>query len=233
MLRSEIKSVEEQIEDLEEDNGSEILDLHKEVNELEYELGQIETDLERVEDNIEEVEARIAEEDTIQLQLEEVAAEIKNLRTKIDRIEDDAVEQFNEHVDTVLDLLGYDNLDRVWLEKVECKVIRGQRKESATAFELHVVRSTRSNTAYEDTVDHLSEGEREVTELVFALAGYLVHEVYEEVPFMLLDSLEAVNSDRIAILVEYFSEYTGYQLVALLPEDAASLPDEYERITDI
>jgi len=72
-----------------------------------------------------------------------------------------------------------------------------------------------------------------VTGLVFALAGYLVHDVHEEVPFMLLDSLEAIDSDRIAALVDYLSEYASYLVVALLPEDAQALDDDYTRITDI
>lgn len=87
-------------------------------------------------------------------------------------------------------------------------------------FELYVICTSDSGAAYEDTVDHLSESEREVTGLVFALVGYLAHEVYEEVPFMQLDSLEAIDSVRITTLVNYFSEYTNYLLVALLPEDA-------------
>jgi len=86
---------------------------------------------------------------------------------------------------------------------------------------------------YEDTVSHLSESEREVTGLVFALAGYLVHDVYEAVPFMLLDSLEAIDAERIAALVEYFADYVPYLVVALLPEDAQALPAEYDRVTDI
>jgi hypothetical protein len=102
-----------------------------------------------------------------------------------------------------------------------------------SVFELHVIRTSDSGAAYEDTVDHLSESEREVTGLVFALAGYLAHEVYEQLPFMLLDSLEAIDSERIATLVEYLTDYTGYLLIALLPEDASALPDEYERITKI
>jgi hypothetical protein len=57
--------------------------------------------------------------------------------------------------------------------------------------------------------------------------------VYEELSFMLLDSLEAIDSDRIAALVDYFTDYTDYLLVAVLPEDAAALPEEYERITEI
>jgi uncharacterized protein YhaN len=72
-----------------------------------------------------------------------------------------------------------------------------------------------------------------VTGLVFALAGYLAHDVYEEIPFMLLDSLEAIDSERIATLVEYMREYAEFLVVALLPEDAASLDDDHEYITEI
>ena len=98
---------------------------------------------------------------------------------------------------------------------------------------MHVVRTTHSGTAYEDTIEHLSESEREVTGLVFALAGCLVHDLHETVPVMLLDSLEAVDADRIAALVDYFKEHVDYLIVALLPEDAAALDDDYQRITDI
>lgn len=68
---------------------------------------------------------------------------------------------------------------------------------------------------------------------MFALAGYLAHEVYEEVPFKFLDSLEAIHSERIAELIIYLIDCTGYLLVALFPEDAAALPEEYERVGSI
>jgi hypothetical protein len=96
-----------------------------------------------------------------------------------------------------------------------------------------IVRSSSDGTAYEDTVDHLSESEREVTGLVFALAGYLVHDVYETVPFVLLDSLEAIDSDRIVRAVAYFRTHADYLVAALLPEDAAALPDEYAYVEQI
>jgi uncharacterized protein YhaN len=65
---------------------------------------------------------------------------------------------------------------------------------------------------------------------VFALAGYLAHEVYEEVPFMLLDSLEAIDADRIARLIEYLRDYAPNLVVALLDSDAAAVDEDYERI---
>ena len=96
-----------------------------------------------------------------------------------------------------------------------------------TRFDLHVVRTTSDGTAYKDTVEHLSESERELTGLVFALAGYLVHDVDEVSPFIILDSLEAIDADRIASVVDYFCDHAEYLVAALLPEDAAALPNTY------
>jgi chromosome segregation ATPase len=232
-LTEEIETVEAAVDELEETDYGDVLDLHKRANELEFELGRLETDLEGVEEAIDEAEARIAEESEVEAELADVNDRIERLRTRIERIEREAVEAFNDHMESVLGLLGYGNLDRIWIERVEQEVRKGRRKETERVFELHVVRTTDSGAAYEDTVDHLSESEREVTGLVFALAGYLVHEVYETVPFMLLDSLEAIDADRIAALVDYFAEYSQHVLVALLPEDAAALDDGYERVTEI
>jgi len=232
-LTGEIESIEADVEELENQDYSKVLDLHKEANQREYELGKLENKLERVEDEITEIESRIDERGDVEAQVEEVTAEIEDLRTKIERIEEGAIEEFNDHMETVLEMLDYANLDRIWLERVEKEIREGRRKVTKTIFELHVIRTAESGAAYEDTVDHLSESEREVTGLIFALAGYLAHEVYEDVPFMLIDSLEAIDSDRIAALIDYLTEYTGYLLVALLPEDAAALPEQYERVTEI
>jgi chromosome segregation ATPase len=232
-VTDEIETLQADVEELESENYSTVLDLHKEANQLEYELGKLENDFERVDANVREIESRIAEQDQLESREEAISEEIESLRTKIERIERDAVEQFNEHMDEVLELLDYANLDRIWIEQVQREVREGRRTVTKSAFELHVIRTSESGAAYEDAVDHLSESEREVTGLVFALAGYLAHEVYETVPFVLLDSLEAIDSERIAMLVEYLDDYTSYLLVALLPEDAAALSDEYERITDI
>lgn len=232
-LTQEIEDIEAAVDDAETDSYGDVLDLHKEANQLEYDIGKLEGDLDRVEDDIADIENRIAEQDDLEARLEEVRAELTEARTKIDRIEQNAVDQFNDHMDTVVQLLDYNNLERVWIERVEEEVRDGRRKVQQTVFTLHVVRQTDSGTTYEDTVDHLSESEREVTGLVFALAGYLAHDVYEDVPFMLLDSLEAIDADRIAKLVDYLDDYSEYLVVALLPEDAAALEDGYQRVTDI
>lgn len=60
-----------------------------------------------------------------------------------------------------------------------------------------------------------------------------MHDIHETVPFMSLDSFEMIDSDRLADLVLYFSEYVQFLVVALLPEDAAALSDDYERVAEI
>lgn len=128
-------------------------------------------------------------------------------------------------MERVLVILGYDNLDRIWIER--------KQHNGDTRFDLHVIRQIEAGTADENTIDHLSESEREVVGLVIALAGYLVHDVHETVPFLLLDSLEALDSGRIGEFVEYFGDYADSLLVALLPEDAAHVDDQYQRISEI
>ncbi|OVE83954.1 archaea-specific SMC-related protein [Natronolimnobius baerhuensis] len=242
-LETEIDTLEDEAAELEaeadpesdddDDDEESLLDLNRRANELEFSLGRLERDLETTTEEIEDIEAALDEQGDLETRREEIRDELEELRTRIDRIEREAVESFNEHMDAVLEVLEYENIDRIWIERIGQTVREGRRKVEQTAFDLHIVRSTADGSTYEDTINHLSESEREVTGLIFALAGYLVHEVYEEVPFMLLDSLEAVDSDRIADLVEYFREYTDFLVVALLPEDASAIDDSHERVRSI
>jgi hypothetical protein len=130
-------------------------------------------------------------------------------------------------MDAVLEVLEYENIDRIWIERRETTERNGRQNCSKARFELHVVRSGSSGGAYRDTVDHLSKSEREVTGLVFALAGYLVHDVHETLPYILLDSMEAIDSNRIAAVVEYLQEYADYLVVAHLPEDAETVSTDH------
>ena len=232
-LEGSVDRLEARATDLDSDRHESLLDLHREVNRLEFEVERLRDDVEDRTDRISSIEAELSARDRLAERREELADRLTECRTRIERLESRAVESFNDHMDRLLDVLAYENVDRIWIERVEREVREGRRTVERRAFEMHVVRSTESGAAYEDTVEHLSESEREVTGLVFALAGYLVHEVHESVPFVLLDSLEALDADRIAALVEYFSEYPDYLVVALLPEDAAAVDDDHPRVTDI
>lgn len=231
--REEIEELEEEAESIDVDGYDETLELHREANGIELRIERLEDEIDEIDAAIDEREAAIERREDLKAEREELTDRLTELRTRVDRVEENAVEEFNEHMETVLDILEYENLDRIWIERRETQVREGRRKVTRTRFDLHIVRSSSDGTAYEDTVDHLSESEREVTGLVFALAGYLVHDVHETVPFVLLDSLEAIDSDRIARVVDYFGTHADYLIAALLPEDAAGLPEEYAYVETI
>jgi DNA repair exonuclease SbcCD ATPase subunit len=228
-----IAELESEAEAIDIDSHDETLKLHREINGIELRVDRLESDLNDIDEKIADHEAAIAERDKLAEERDELVEQLTDLRTRVDQIEQDAVDAFNDHMETVLDILEYDNLDRVWIERRETEVREGRRKVTKTRFDLHIIRSGSDGSAYEDTIEHLSESEREVTGLVFALAGYLVHDVSETVPFILLDSLEAIDSARIARVVEYFSRHADCLVTALLPEDAEALPDEYAYVETI
>ncbi|WP_042663384.1 archaea-specific SMC-related protein [Haloferax sp. ATB1] len=228
-LEDEIDSLEQTVDELENEEHGELLDLHREANQIEYDLGRLRSDLEDVEDEIASIEVKLDEHDELVATRDDIDEELAELRTRIERLESEAVDEFNTHMDEVLNALEYENLERIWIERTEQRVREGRRKVTKSVFELHVIRTNEEGVSYEDSVSHLSESEREVTGLVFALAGYLIHEVYKTVPFMILDSLEAIDSARISRLVDYFADYADYLVVALLEEDAQAVDSSYLR----
>ncbi|WP_232688730.1 archaea-specific SMC-related protein [Halobacterium zhouii] len=236
-LEDEREELETTVADLEaateaDDEAGTALETAKRVNELEVELERVESDLADARETVAELTERLAEREDLEERRAEVVAELTSLRERVDRVEENAVEAFNDHMETVLDLLAYDNIERIWIERTTTTVREGRETVERSDFDLHVVRAS-DGAAYEDSVDHLSESEREVTGLIFALAGYLVHNLHETVPFVLLDSLEAIDSERVAALVEYVAEHAEFLVVALLPEDAAAVDCVDNRVEEI
>jgi DNA repair exonuclease SbcCD ATPase subunit len=224
-LLAEIEQLESAVEADEDD--AELLAAQKEVTQLELERDRLERQRDALTEDITDLDSQLDEQDQLEVRRAEISTDLEDLRTRIERVEREAISAFNDQMETVVELLDYENLARIWLEH------RTPDSRDDATFDLHVTRRTDEGTTYEDSVAHLSESEREVTGLVLALAGYLVHEVHEEVPFMLLDSVEAIDSERIAQLVEYLEQYASYIVVALLPEDAAALDEDYQRIAAI
>lgn len=229
-LESQVGELEERVKTQQSTEHREILEAHRAVNEAEFELDSLREEKSDVEDRIEQLETDLGGREELRAERDSIKTQLTDLRTRIERLEASVVDIFNEEMETVLSLLGYDNIERIWIERRERETREGRRKTTDRVFELHVVRGSTDGRAYEDSVENLSESEREVAGLVFALAGYLAHDVYETVPFMVLDSLEAIDSARIATLVDYFSEYAPHLVVALLDADAAAVDSSYERI---
>ncbi|WP_248897533.1 archaea-specific SMC-related protein [Haloplanus halobius] len=221
-LRADIKS--------QEDDYSTVLELKEQAKRVEIELEQSHEQLTEVENEIDAIEDRVEQRNQLETRRSSIRDTLDELRQTVEQIEREAVDEFNDRMADILGILDYSNIERIWIERTNIET-GGIAEQRSTQFDLHIVRTTQEGSSYRDTVDHLSESEREVTGLIFALAGYLTHEVHESMPFMVLDSLEAIDSERIAHLVDYLSKYPTYLVVALLPEDAAALDDDYRYLS--
>ncbi|WP_363465116.1 archaea-specific SMC-related protein [Halogeometricum borinquense] len=228
-LQEQVEALESEADELRDQTQTELIERHKQRNEYEFKLDQKRDELEDITAELEEKQDELERREELKQRREQVKEQLAETRSRIESIETNAIEAFNEEMETVLNLLDYENIDRVWIERKNIGSGKSNRN-SQSAFELHIVRTNESGAVYEDTIDNLSESEREVIGLVFALAGYLVHEVHDTVPFMLLDSVEAIDSERISELVEYFSQFPDYLVVALLPEDAEALDEQHQYI---
>jgi len=235
-LESEVEDLESIIEELKAKRQSEVLERQEAVSQLRFERGRVREQLNDIESEIDSLRSRLADRERLETERDALSEELRELRTRVERLESEAIESFNSHMEAILEILEYDNIERIWLEAAGSPVGDGQ-EVTERVFELHIVRESAAGTVYEDSIEHLSESERELVGLVVALSGYLAHEVHQEVPFMLLDSLEMIDGERLASLASYLEEFVPYLVLVLLPDHATafaerdSLPDH--RITDI
>jgi DNA repair exonuclease SbcCD ATPase subunit len=224
-LRDKKEEVEEQLTEIQSDMDEEVqtlVDMNREHQDIKNQIENVEStiearkeDLEQVKEDLEDLEAQTETK-------EEIAAELTELRNRVDDIEDSAIEQFNNRMEDVLSKLGYDRIERIWIQKRNVTEKQGRRKVEKTVFDLQVVRQV-GDTVAEDTIRNLSESEREVTGLIFALTGYMIHDVPEKFPAVLMDSVEMIDADRLEGLLKYYSEYPEYTIVAALPEDVSEI----------
>lgn len=157
---------------------------------------------------------------------------MEELQTKIERIERGTVEAFNKHVGTVLDQRRFENIDRIWLNRLEKTVREGRWKVSKTTFEHKIVRTSDGEVTYEDTIDNLSESEREVTSLVFhwrSISRTTSTETYQLCYWIRWKPSTPNESGR------WWSTFRSVRRtlsVTLLPEDTRALEDEYRKMGD-
>ncbi len=225
-LKAEVETLLEEIEESGE-QSDELGELYDEVSDLEYERGQLENELTDIEAEIEGIETELSNRESIEAQRESVVTQLQDQRDRIETLERDFVTTFNEMMQQVLDRLDYEKVERIWTERITSE----SDSLSGTEFELHIVRSTEKGTVFEDVIENLSKSEREVIGLVVALAGYLAHDVVDELPFIIVDAVEMLDAMRIHSLLEYFNQYTDYVIMAVLPEEGKELEDAYSTIS--
>ncbi|WP_066385910.1 archaea-specific SMC-related protein, partial [Halalkalicoccus paucihalophilus] len=112
-LIEEIKDLESAVETTDDDE--ELLAAQKQVTQLELKRDRLARKRDALAEDIENLEEQLDEQGKLEARREEINAELEELRTRIERIEREAIEAFNTHMETVVDLLDYGNLARIWL----------------------------------------------------------------------------------------------------------------------
>lgn len=192
----------------------------EELVEKRSQINNLEAEIETLERKHEELRARIDREEQIKTNLERIEDELDDLLGIVNTKEQALAERFNNHMELVVDRLGFSNIERVWIEHTNSAGERKTSLDKAGQFELHIVRKRDSGTAYECKLEHLSESERTVVGLIFALTGYLVHDVADVCPVVILDSIEMVDAERVAAFLSILEELVDsrWNLIALLPD---------------
>ncbi|MFB6097036.1 MAG: archaea-specific SMC-related protein [Haloferacaceae archaeon] len=212
-IRERVADLDERIADLERDQTAEQSDVAERIESTRVEIETSRRDIEQLEAACEELRKQRAQRDELENELESVSTEITELTERIEGIEVHLREEFNTAMDDLIDALGFDRIDRVWLDG---------------DFELVIAREVDGHVR-EDSLEHLAESEREMIGLVLGLAGYLTYDVADVAPVLAIDSLGAFDADRADRLLSYFAERTDLLVAAVHPNMATRL--DFETIT--
>jgi DNA repair exonuclease SbcCD ATPase subunit len=216
------------VQDLGAEENDELIELHEELARKRTRYEQKRARREELESSIETARSREEEARSLETEIEAVEAEIDDLRGRVGELERSLKEEFNERIEEVIDILGYENLEEVEIRDRKATVREGRETVEKTVFDLHITRESEEGT-YQGSLEQLSESETELVGIVIALSGYLVYDVGEICPAMILDSVDALDARRLQRLLDYMSSYQEYLIAAVHPEDVAvGSSDQYE-----
>jgi len=77
-------------------------------------------------------------------------------------------------------------------------------------------------------IRELDAPDRELAALLFALAGYLAHDIQEEIPLILIDEFETAYPDTASTVIEHVADRVPY-IVVTPPERAA---DSFQNVAN-
>jgi predicted nucleic acid-binding Zn-ribbon protein len=227
--RSEIDELQERVEELQQRRSDELETLYDEIAELQGARVDVEANLERIDNRIAEHESTIGVETDLREELADIESSIEEQREHILQLETCMQDAATTHMTELVERLDYAGLAGIHLEREPTEHPAG-----LSEFRLIVKRRQQDGSVVdEDDLGTLSESERSLVGLVVALAGYVAHDVADEVPFLLLDSLEAFDTDRIDRLLDYVRDAVdvSYIVTALLSGDAEAVDAEDAEIT--
>lgn len=201
-IEAELSAVDNQLTEEKEARTEDHSEISRQIEQKRATLETKRQEIERLENRRSELIERRAERERKRKQLATISDEIEELTYRIENLESELRETFNDAIDELLDALQFEDVERVWLD--------GE-------FDLVIARGV-DGTIREDTIENLAESERGMIGLVLGLAGYLAYDVDTISPVLVLDSLGAFDADRANRLIDYFGRHADFLVAAVHPE---------------
>lgn len=204
-----------------------ILARYEEMAALDEAVTRLEAELRSLDEQITAVRDLVAGRSNNQSEDETYESKRTSQRDRLAAQRERVFASFDARLSEILDVVDDDVIESVSIEQTEADVNPDRRD----GLQFRIERRGRSGNLERVTLDELSEQEREFVGLAFSLAGYLVYNIYERVPFVLVDSPVAVDTDSVDALAELLSAYADYVVLSVNPDEVAALPGEYHAIT--
>lgn len=188
---------------------------YDELSEIKAKIRNLENRLDEKQNQIDEAKKAEKNIDDVKKRRQKIQQKLETLRDNIRDKENKIISEFNEKMKELTKYFG-DELSKIWIEKE----IKGKKKGSNIIDDsIFRIRIEREN-GREDTVENLSESEREIVGLIFGLSGYLAYNL--DAP-LLLDSLGMFDVDNLERLLEEFNEESKFIIATVLPKKAEQI----------
>lgn len=218
-ITTEISELEDELAEAQNEKNEEYIQAREDLTAIESNIADKQDEITAVKTEIKNADERLEEREELQEELKDKSDELTAERDKISDTESELEEKINDELETVVDLLDYDNIERV---SVTARY-SGPEESRDTEFGLSISRNIDGIVQSDNNLDHFSGSERAVLGLVVALAAYLVHDVEDTVPVIAIDTVEMIDSDRLNTLLQHFGSRVEYLIAALLEEDAEAV----------
>lgn len=238
-LIADVETFQEDLRSLELE-GRERLTLERDANRLTLEGHRAATNWEEVMERTIRLHEDLETRDALCAERDRKGARRDRLLAEIDRIEGEVVDRFNEEISAVLDAIDPNAIEDVRVERrtdganrPDPDLDRGPDRYSDRARpELYVTPDAKTEDGGVP-VDAVGGRRRDVAALVIRLAGYLVHDVEENVPFVLVEPPDGLADEAVARLIDYLSGVPEYLVVSVprsLDRDATG---DYHRVRNV
>lgn len=174
-------------------------------------IGQKKTAIENLNDEIKSYDAVIRGIDNKKLSVAEMKKDVENTMAELHKIELKIQEQFNQIIPNVYSILGFgSNISRISLEQ---------------NYDLVVSRTTDKDSIYRDmdSIKTLSKSELEVIGIAVMISGYIVNNLKEYFPYILLDELTFLDNKRLKALMDYMEKIAVSIILTKLPPEVEKI----------